>query len=310
MMRPGDPQTIRNLGSVHAFMGDYLTAAKVIQDGLKLAPGDTTLTEALRSVRVNYANQLADQKKYDEAIDYFKQLTVEEPKNPDHWLSLADVTFRKAQTLEGDARKPLFSSAGECYEKAFGLKSSDPDLAFNAALSRQNAGEWEKSEADWRAVLKLRADDVDAMSSLGAVLAELKKYDDGIKILHQAVLQQPENKNLHRQLGAVYTKAENNPKATEELMVYLAMQNGKPEPDAAATAKAARDGSAAAKTVAAEGPPDQLNRWEADQQKYETWFYFKKHQAFTFSDGTLVTRSDWSAPVLKGAAGSSAPKKK
>lgn len=309
LLRPGEPQTLRNLGSVYAFMGDYQAAGRVLQDGLKQAPGDTTILEALRSVRVNYANQLAESKKYDEAIEYFKQLTTEEPNNADLWLSVADVQFRKATATEGEARKALFSSSGENYEKAHSLRPSDCDLAFNAALARQNAGEWDKSEADWRLVLVCKPNDVDALSSLGAVLAESKKYDEAVKVLHQAVMSRPEDKNLHRQLGAAYTKAENNAKATEELMVYLAMHNGKVEADAAAAAKMAKDGSGAAKTLATEGPPDQVSRWEADQQKYETWFYFKKHQAYTFGEGTLVTKSDWSSAVMKSAAAGAAKKK-
>jgi Flp pilus assembly protein TadD len=55
---------------------------------------------------------------------------------------------------------------------------------------------------------------VDIKTSLGAVLAEQKKFDEAISVLHEAVLLKPDNKNIHRQLAAVYTKIGNNPKAT------------------------------------------------------------------------------------------------
>jgi hypothetical protein len=76
-------------------------------------------------------------------------------------------------------------------------------------------------------------------------------------------------------------------------MLYLAMQNGQPDPDAGAAAKAAPAGSAAAKTAASEGTPDQVIKWVADNQKYETWFYWNKKVAYTFSAGTQVSKSDW-----------------
>lgn len=303
-LKPGDPQTIRSLGSVYAFMGDFQKAGSVFSEGLKVAPNDTSLAQSLRATRVNLANQLVEGKKYDEAVQYFDQLIKEEPSSADHHLSLADVLFRRAATLEGDAQKAEFRRAADSYEKAGQLRPDDADLFFNAALARQNAGEWEKSEANWRIAAKLRPNDVDILGAQGSVLAELKRFDEAVQVLHQAVMLKPDNKNLHRQLGAAYTKAQNNAKATEELMVYLALQNGAAEPDAAAAAKAAKDGSAAAKTLATEGAPDALNKWEADNQKYETWFYWKKHQAYTFgAGGTIVNKADWSTAGKSTAAG-------
>jgi hypothetical protein len=87
---------------------------------------------------------------------------------------------------------------------------------------------------------------------------------------------------------------QNNLKSTEELMVYLALQNGTPVADAAAAAKAAPAGSAAAKTLASMGVPEQVIPWEVDQQKIESWFYWSKSQAFHFQNGTLYGKSDWS----------------
>jgi tetratricopeptide (TPR) repeat protein len=294
-LKPGDPQTMRNLGSVYAFMGEFDKAQAAFQEGLKAAPGDSSLQYALKAVRTNYARGLVDAKKYDEAIAYFTDLVKNEAGNADAWTSLADALFRRAQSKEGDARKADFRAAADAYAKAFELKSSDTDLAFNAALAYQNTGAWDKAEALWRQAAKARPDDVEILASLGAVLAEQKKYDEAIRTLHQAVNLQPKNKNLHRQFGNIYTKAGNNVRATEELMVYLAMQNGQPAADAAAAAKAAREGSAAAKTLATEGTPEQVIPWEADQDKYETWLYYAKKRAYTFKAGSLVTKSDWTA---------------
>lgn len=294
LIKPGDPQTLRNLGSVHGFMEDYQKAEAVFLEGLKQAPGDSSLAYALRAVRVNYARGLVDAKKYDEAIAYFTDLVKSEPNNGDHYLSIGDAYFRRAQAKEGDARSADFKLAGDGYARAGELKPTDPDLPFNAALAYQNAGVWDKSETQWRLAVKLRPDDDQALASLGAVLAEQKKYEEAIRTLHAAVGLKPQNKVLHRQFGAIYTKAGNNGKATEELMVYLAMQNGQPLADPAAAAKAAREGSAAAKTLASDGSPDQVIAWTADKDSYETWFYWSKKRAYAFKAGSLVTKSDWS----------------
>ena len=286
-LNPDDPRTHRNLGAAFAFMGEFESAEQTFREGLKVAPNDSDLVNSLRAIQVNRANEMVDGKNYDEAITSFQSLIKENPQR----AQSADGARRRplqasAQSLEGDARKPDFKAAGDAYAKASELKPNDADLSFNAALSYQSAGEAKLAEPLWRQTLKNRPEDVDAMSSLGATLADLKKFDEAIVTLHKAVVTSPKDKNLHRQLGAVYTKAGNNPKGTEELMVYLALQNGQPAADAAAAAKSAPAGSAAAKTFASMGAPDQLNPWEADGEKFQTWFYWSKSQAYHFKGGS------------------------
>lgn len=302
LLKPGDAQTLRNLGSVHAFMGRYREAEAVFLEGLKAAPGDSSLLLSLKSVRVSYARSLVDARQYDEAIAHFNEMLKSEPDNPDHHLSLGEAYFARAQSKEGDARKADFRLAGDAYARAAELKPTDPDLPFNAALAYQNAQAWDKAEGQWRLAARLRPDDVEALSSLGSVLAEQKKFVEAIKIVHGAVLLKPQNKTLHRQLGSIYTKAGNNAKGTEELMIYLAMQNGQPAADAAAVAGAARPESAAGKTLASDGPPEMVYTWTADKATYDTWFYWAKKRAYTFQTGTLVAKSDWSAADLTVSA--------
>jgi tetratricopeptide (TPR) repeat protein len=300
LLKPGNPQTLHSLGSVYAFLGEYKTADAVYREGLKTSPNDSALTIALKAVRTNYAGQLIDQKKYDEAITYYADLQKGDPTNSDLWLGTADAYFKRAGEAKGDAAKPDFKLAGDAYAKAGQLKPTDADLPFNAALSYQNAGESALAEAQWKACLKVRPADVDAQAALAQVLSDQKKYDEAQKVLQAAVLANPKNKSLHRQLGAVYGKLGNNPKSTEELMVFLALQNGKPVADAAAAAKAAEPGSVAAKTLASMGTPEQVIPWEVDQQKIESWFYWSKNQAIHFQAGNLYGKSDWSTSAPAG----------
>jgi tetratricopeptide (TPR) repeat protein len=291
----GDPQTLRNLGSVYVFMGEFQKAEETFLDGLRQVPGDSSLAFALRTARVNRARSLVDAQEYDTAIAAFADLLKTEPNDPDHHLGMADACFRRAQGKQGEARAADFKLAADSYARAGELKPTDADLPFNAALAYQNAGALEKAEAQWRLAVKLRPEDVDALSSLGAVLADLKKYDEAIRTLHAAVQLKPQNKTLHRQFGSVYTKAGNNAKATEELMIFLAMQNGQPSADPAASARAAPAGSDAARILASDGVPEQTISWTAEQESYESWFYWEKKRVYTFKAGKIVTRSDWSA---------------
>jgi tetratricopeptide (TPR) repeat protein len=303
LLKPGNPQTLRNLGSVYAFKGDFRTAEVVFAEGLKSAPADSALAGSLKSVRVSYAAQLLDQKKYEEAIGFYKDLAKNDPANSDIFLGLADAYFKRATDNKGDAAKPDFKAAGEAYARAASLKAGDADLPFNAALSFQNAGEWAQAEAQWRASLKVRPNDADAISALGQTLTQQQKYAEALKVLHDGVLAFPKNKLLHRDLGGVYTHMQNNVKSTEELMVYLALQNGKPVADPSVPVKAAPAGSAAAKTYATLGMPEQVVPWEVDQQKIETWFYWSKSLAYHFQNGALNGKSDWSTVAAASASG-------
>ena len=241
-MRPGDPQTIRNLGSVHLFMGDFPKAEKVFREGLAAAPEDSSLKAALKIARVNYANQLNLEKRYDEAIVYFGDLIKGDPSNADLHSSVANAHLNRAQALQGDARRPEFKLAGSEYQKAGELRKDAPDLYYNAAVAFQNAGDHAAAEGMWRASLKIRPDDSETRSGLAGTLAELNKYPEAVTVLRAAIETDPKNKKLHRQLGGVYSKANNNPKATEELMIYLALQNGQPAADPASAAKGAPAG--------------------------------------------------------------------
>jgi tetratricopeptide (TPR) repeat protein len=301
LLKPGNAQTYRNLGSVYAFMGDYKTAESVFRKGLESAPGDSGLTASVKSVRTNYAGQLIDEKKYDEAIGFYAELVKGDPSNPDLHLGLADAYFKRAQSEKGDPAKADYKAAGESYGRAAALKPSDPDLPFNSALAFQNAGEWAQAEKQWKASLMLRPGDADALSALGQTLSEQQKYSEAVSVLQAGILASPKNKTLHRQLGAVYTKMQNNSKSTEELMVYLALQNGQPVADAATAARNAAPGSAAAKTLASMGPPEDVIPWVVDQEKIESWFYWKKGLAYHFKAGQIYGKSDWSQPAAAPA---------
>jgi tetratricopeptide (TPR) repeat protein len=298
-LRAGHPQTIRNLATAYALANDYDGAERVLRTGIVEAGADTAahiLTDALKTVRQNKAGALVDAKKYDEAIAYYLELTKQEPESSDLWMGLGNSYYNRAGTKADAAKKADFKLAADAYAKAYQLKTSDSNLAFNAALSYQNAGELLLAEGQWRAVLKTTPNDADALSSLGSVLADEKKYDEAQAALQRAVEIKPEEKVFFRQLAAIYSKQGNSVKTTEMMFVYLPMANGTVQPDAAAAAKAgAKAGTAAANTLASVGAPDKVFNWTDNTAgALQTWMYSAKKVAFTFnSAGALVQKSDW-----------------
>jgi Flp pilus assembly protein TadD len=301
LLRPGHAQTIRNLATAYAMVDDFEKAEAVLRNGQTEAAQDTSvgqLAEALRAVRANKANALLAASKFDEAVAYYSELTKQETDNADLWMGLGNAHFKRAETKTDDPRKADFKSSADAYAKAYQLRPDDANLVFNAALAYQYAGELPSAEAQWRAVLAKSPDDPDALSSLGSVLADEKKFGDATQVLLRAISLKPEEKIYYRQLGAVYSKAGNNPKSTEMLIVYMAMSKGAAAADPAGKAKGAKAGSAAANTLSAMGTPDKVLEWEdtSGGGSLQTWVYVAKKQAFTFNAaGLLVQKSDWSA---------------
>jgi tetratricopeptide (TPR) repeat protein len=300
LLKPTSAVTIRNIGTAYALQGRFAEAEVVLRNGITEAAGDKdvgALSDELKTVQANAANQLLETKDYPKAIAYYSDIIKAQPDNSDGYSGRGSAHFSNANTKQDAEKRAEFKLAGDDYSKAFQLKPTSTDLGFNAALAYQGAGELALAEAAWRAVLKQTPDDPEALSALGSTLADMQKFDEAVTVLKRAVDLKPDNKTYHRQLGAVYSKAGNSAKSTEHLMVFMAMNSGKEATDPGAAAKAAKAGSAGASTVAANGAPDKVFDWESDGRKLQTWLYFSKKLGFTFDavGMSLVQKSDWSA---------------
>ena len=299
LLKPGDARTLRNLGTTNAFMGEYVTAEKYLLEAKAVAAHDTTdksgeVESALASVRGNYAAQLLEEAKFDEAITYYTQLIAGEPGNPDLRTGLGDAWYNKAKKLEGDEKKAAYKAAGDAYSKGAELKPGSADLPFNGALSYQSAGEFALAEAQWRATLKARPEDIEALRSLSMTLSEQKKFPEAVETAGKAVGLDQKDKANHRLLGAMYTKAGDNLRSKQSLMAYLALEKGKKSPTASPAS-----GAAGTKLEGSIGKPEEIVLWEADGQNYESWFYWSKGQAYHFSGGVQIEKSDWSSFLAK-----------
>ena len=291
-LKPTDPRTLRNLGAIHAFMGDYTRAEELFKQGLAVAPGDTDIVASIKQARTGRAAQLVKEKKFVEAMQYYQDLLKGEKNNADLWAGLGDAALEQAKTLEGDAKKQVFTTAGEAYANAAKISGGSYELSYNAAICQQNAGNSVAAEEMWRAALSVKPEDREVMLNLSSVLSDEKKFPEAVAMVMKAIALDPADKSGFRQLGAVYTKASDNLRAKQALLAYLAIDRGKP-----ADAPTEASGADGVKLAAKLGKPERILLWEAEGQKYESWFYASKGQAFHFGGGAQQEKTDWSAAL-------------
>jgi len=291
-LKPGDARSLRNLGTVHALKGEYDQAQTFFQQALKAAPGDTDIVNAMHQASQGRAAQLLSTNKFDDAMKYYQDLLKTDPNNGDLWSGLADAAQHKANASDSAVKTAALLTAADAYAKAGALSANGFDLYYNAAVCYMNAGNLASSEAMWRAALKLKPDDREALMAMSITLTGEKKYADAIAAAMHAVKLDPQDKSGHHQLGNAYNAAGDNLHSKQALLVYLALDKGKP-----VDAPTAASGAGGTKLQASMGKPDKILVWQADNQTYETWFYWSKGLAFHFEGGAQLEKSDWSAAL-------------
>ena len=291
-LKPAEPRTLRNMGAIYAFTADYLQAEASFAKGLAVAPGDSDLVRSIKQARTGRAAQLVREKQYDNAIAYYRGLLKEDPKNSDLWAGIGDAALEKGRVDTVAAKKKEdYTIAAEGYSKAAALTPVF-ELHFNAAICYSNIGDLVSAEHEWRAALAVKPDDRDAWQNLSITLSDQKKFPEAIEAAMKLVSIDPKDKTGFRQLGGIYSKAQDNLHSKQFLLAYLALDKGKPAP--AATEASGADG---AKLAAKLGKPEAIYLWEAEGQKYETWFYLSKGQAYHFGGGAQQEKTDWSAAL-------------
>lgn len=299
---PDSVSSTRMLGYVYYLRGDFVGADNILREGLRRDPGNKALLDMQRVSRRQYAQQLLDGKKYDEAIAYYTQILKETPEDGGLHANIGEAYMQKAQTTGNANKNADWKASGLAYAKASDLKPEDPDMAFMAAQSLRNGGELGTAEKYWRLALKNKPDDQDALLNLARNLNEMQQGGEAVNVLLANIKEaSPKTKDLFRELGLVYGKLNNAGKSSEMLILSIAMDRGTAAGDPAATAKAAKAGSGAANTFTALGAPDAVYDWAAESRKHQTWIYQAKKQAFTFDVAagmTLVQKSDWSSSGL------------
>lgn len=97
-------------------------------------------------------------------------------------------------------------------------QQADPDQLLNAAIQAQQSGDMETAIRDYREVLKLRPDTVEAKVNLGAALVRLGRFDEGIAMYRSALPGVSFKNPVLLDLGLAYYKKGDFPKAREQFL--------------------------------------------------------------------------------------------
>jgi glycosyltransferase involved in cell wall biosynthesis/Flp pilus assembly protein TadD len=107
--------------------------------------------------------------------------------------------------------------AVECFEKAYDIKSNEPELPFVLAVLHQKLKNPEKSERFFRKALALRPYRFEYLYAYAMFLAGFSRFDDAVEFLLRCVKLQPDNAQLLNDLGVIYSEKQDVPSAVSFL---------------------------------------------------------------------------------------------
>jgi glycosyltransferase involved in cell wall biosynthesis/Flp pilus assembly protein TadD len=114
-------------------------------------------------------------------------------------------------------RNNEIAKAAECFERAYDIKSNEPELSFLLATLCQKLALPEKSERFFRKSVALNPYRFEYLYAYAMFLFGFSRFDDALAILHRCVKLQPDNAQLLNDLGVVYNEKQDFPSAIEFL---------------------------------------------------------------------------------------------
>ncbi len=106
------------------------------------------------------------------------------------------------------APKPRYSEAVKHYSKAATLDPTDPRAFAGIGNVYIDQGIWDKAVEQYRQAVNLRSDYVDALMPMGLALVQLKQYQEAIDVYVKARAIEPNNPEIHNNLGYIYNQKE------------------------------------------------------------------------------------------------------
>lgn len=165
------------------------------------------ITDAARAMALG--DQYLDNNDTEKAIQAYTRATEINPDLADAWfkLGIAYGLIEKAQELEAktDINAPANQSAGkpnsekafrravEAYKKQLDANDSDDAAWFNLGRAYNKLNEDQDAARALRQAVKLKPDDSEYQTELGAILIKLAQYHEAISPLKKALDLDPEN---------------------------------------------------------------------------------------------------------------------
>ena len=167
----------------------------------------TNITDPAQAVALG--DQYLDNNETEKAIDAYTRATELNPDLGDAWfkLGIAYGLIEKAQELEAktDINAPedqktgkpnsekAFHRAVEAYKKYLAQNDSDDSAWFNLGRAYNKLNNDQEAAKALKQAVKLKPDDADYQTELGAILIKLAQYHEAIPPLKKALEIDPEN---------------------------------------------------------------------------------------------------------------------
>ncbi|MGH7726245.1 MAG: tetratricopeptide repeat protein [Candidatus Eiseniibacteriota bacterium] len=287
---PKQSPTWNNLAVYLALQGKFDEATAAVNEGLSHLPSDEGLKTRKDGM---YSNAVTDKIKaedYEGALSLLDAAVQRNPKDFNALTRAADVSFQWGQKLDqakDDAgKKAKFALAQDYFSRAATVApddSSKRDSRYNAAVAASAAG--------------------DAKAAA--------------HIVFDLVQDHPKEIQLHQMLRGNYDRMGSSKKASDEIWVILGMnEKSKPVDDVKAYIAGVTAGSAAAKTAAEHGEPEEVRQFSSEGTSVDIWYYWSKKRVFAFSKYQLAGQANFGefgpedGDAAAPAAGSKAPAKK
>ena len=165
-----------------------------------------------RAAELQLGLNLADLKRYDEAITHLRKLLDQDPDDMRAYLALGGVY----------AAKEDFKSAGLVYDQAAErLKSPDQsnwNIFYQRGIAYERQKQWPKAEPNFRKALELYPDQPQVMNYLGYSWVDMNmNLEEGLELIRKAVDLRPSDGYIVDSLGWAYYRLNRFEEAVVEL---------------------------------------------------------------------------------------------
>jgi glycosyltransferase involved in cell wall biosynthesis/Flp pilus assembly protein TadD len=110
------------------------------------------------------------------------------------------------------------AKAAECFEKAYDIKSNEPELPFVLASLYQKLKNPDKCERFFRKTIALKPSNFEYLYAYAMFLKDFSRFDDAIDFIRRCIKLQPDNAQLLNDLGVIYSEKQDFPAAIDFLL--------------------------------------------------------------------------------------------
>jgi tetratricopeptide (TPR) repeat protein len=191
---------------------------------------------------------LAQQRRFDEAADRFRDAIRLHPQGPAGHNNLANIlsfqgrfaeavaSYRTALAISPDDPPTLnnlgnalrqigeFDEAVRCCRRSVTLRPDYGEAHSNLSLALGAQGKLDEALHHIQVALRLRPDFAVAHANLGHILRELGRIDEGIAACQQAIRLDPQHAEAYSYLGSLYAKRDQWDNAAEQYRLALQLR--------------------------------------------------------------------------------------